>query len=346
MKLLFEVLGDQVELAREEIAGLMEVMSIVHSTPIRENLLLGIEVEDFDDVALSILRGRLGLTRTVGDLVAGPCETPHHLLKEVEKIDLPGQGSFAVRDKRRMGGYQEISGGELAGQIGALVQKASGLRVDLETPDSVLDLFMSEKLYLSRRLTKIERSPMQNRRAQFRKYFSPVSLHPKFARACINVTRSKSNMLDPFCGTGGFLIEGGLIGLTVYGSDMDPHMVKGSEENLDELNIEKRHLIEADVGEYTKWKRHDHFPAGGFDTAITDPPYGRAANTAGEKIEHIYARAFTSLKELIKPGGYLLILLPEEAYADLAREHFRRVEIYPQRVHGSLTRHYCLFKNE
>jgi len=346
MKLLFEVLGDQVDLAREEITGLMEVIDIAHSTFIRENLLLGIEVENFDDVALGILRDRLGLTRTVGKLVAGPCEAPHQLLKELEKVDLAGQGSFAVRAKRRMGGYQEISGGALAGQVGAWVQKTFGLRVDLETPDSVLDLFMSEKLYLSRRLAKIERSPMQNRRAQFRKYFSPVSLHPKFARACINVTRSKSNMLDPFCGTGGFLIEGGLMGLTVYGSDMDPHMVKGSKENLSEFNIEKCHLIGADVGEYAKWERHDYFPAGGFDAAITDPPYGRSANTAGEKIEHIYARAFASLKELIKPGGYLLIVLPEEANAHLAQEHFGRVEIYPQRVHGSLTRHYCLFENE
>lgn len=346
MKLLFEVLGDLVDLAREEIAGLMEVMGIEYSTFIRENLLLGIEVENFDGVALSLLQDRLGLTRTIGELVTGPCETPQQLLRELGEFRLGGKGSFAVRSRRRVGGFQEINGVELAGRVGASIQRASELSVDLKNPDDTLDLFMSEKLYLSRRLVEIERASMQDRRAHFRRHFSPVSLHPKFARACINITRSKRNVLDPFCGTGGFLIEGGLMGLTVYGSDMDPHMVKGSRENLGQFNIEKRHLLRADVGECAKWKAHDHFPYGGFDAIVADPPYGRSSNTAGEKIRDIYARAFASLNELIKPGGYLLLILPEAEDAELARGHFENVGIYPQHVHGSLTRHYCLFRDK
>jgi tRNA (guanine10-N2)-dimethyltransferase len=345
MKLLFEILGDLVDLAREEITGLMEVMDIEYSTFIQDNLLLGIEVEEFDAAALHTLQNRLGLTRTVGALVAGPCETPQLLLGELGEFKLDGKGSFAVRAKRRVGGYQEINGVELAGQVGALVQKASGLRVDLKNPDDILDLFMAERLYLSRRLTQIERSPLQNRRAHFRKHFSPVSLHPKFARACINITRSKNNMLDPFCGTGGFLIEGGLMGLTIYGSDMDPEMVKSSKGNLGQLNIGKHYITKADVGECAKWKENEHYPDGGFDAIVADPPYGRSSNTAGEKIRDIYARAFASLEEIIKPGGYLLLILPEEEDAKLAQGHFENVGIYPQHVHGSLTRHYCLFRN-
>ena len=57
-------------------------------------------------------------------------------------------------------------------------------------------------------------------------------------------------------------------------------------------------------------------------------------------------RQSVSLKEIIKPGGYLLIILPQEEDAKLAQGHFEDVGIYPQHVHGTLTRYYCLLKNK
>jgi SAM-dependent methyltransferase len=59
-------------------------------------------------------------------------------------------------------------------------------------------------------------------------------LPPKLAQMLINlagVTRG-SALYDPFCGTGTVLIEAGLLGYTVLGSDLDPRMVAAAEANL------------------------------------------------------------------------------------------------------------------
>lgn len=66
-------------------------------------------------------------------------------------------------------------------------------------------------------------------------------LPPKLAQTMINLARGACqlvrpvNLLDPFCGTGVVLQEAGLMGLTTYGSDNNPRMIKYTQTNLDWL---------------------------------------------------------------------------------------------------------------
>lgn len=66
-------------------------------------------------------------------------------------------------------------------------------------------------------------------------------LPPKLAQTMINLARGAcqltrpTNLLDPFCGTGVILQEAGLMGLTTYGSDNNPRMIKYTQTNLDWL---------------------------------------------------------------------------------------------------------------
>ena len=56
---------------------------------------------------------------------------------------------------------------------------------------------------------------------------------PRMARTLVNIAGYNRGdiMLDPFCGTGGILIEAHLLGARVIGSDFDPLMVLGSRQN-------------------------------------------------------------------------------------------------------------------
>ena len=60
------------------------------------------------------------------------------------------------------------------------------------------------------------------------------------ARAMINVAGIKNDeiLLDPFCGTGGILIEGADMNLNIIGQDVDVKMVDASLKNLAHFGLE------------------------------------------------------------------------------------------------------------
>jgi tRNA (guanine10-N2)-dimethyltransferase len=332
-------------MAKEEVAGLMEVLGVTFTPVFEDHLLYGLEVQGLTEKGMKAMGNRLGLTRTVGELIAGPMDDAEKVQTELQKkeLEIP-KGSFAVRPKRFKSWFEDVNATELAGELGGSVKDSTGSPVNLDNPDTTLDLFLSQNLYLSKRILNIERGSLEDRRPHLREHFSPISLHPKFARACINMARCGDNFLDPFCGTGGFLIEGGLMGLSVYGSDVDEDMLQGAEENLKQFGTDDYHLQTLDVGDCKEWREHSHFPKEGFDAVVADPPYGRSSSTAGEEIRSIYSRAFDSLGEIIRPGGHLMIILPREEDIELAKGRFELKATFEQYVHGSLTRYYCLMK--
>jgi tRNA (guanine10-N2)-dimethyltransferase len=62
-------------------------------------------------------------------------------------------------------------------------------------------------------------------------------LPPKLAQIIINLAAGQAaphelTVLDPFCGTGVILQEAGLMGMKVYGTDLEPRMLDYSEKNL------------------------------------------------------------------------------------------------------------------
>jgi tRNA (guanine10-N2)-dimethyltransferase len=142
-------------------------------------------------------------------------------------------------------------------------------------------------------------------------------------------------VLDPFCGTGGVLLEAAAIGLRPIGLDRDRRMVLGCHSSLRDARVEDR-LGMADAGRLP-------LRAGSVHGIATDPPYGRAASTRGEPIKSLYRRAFRAFRELLPTGAHAAIVLPNEAMIDMASEHLERVETHALRVHRSLVRHFCVF---
>ena len=74
-----------------------------------------------------------------------------------------------------------------------------------------------------------ERAPLK------KPFFLPGVLMPRIARAVVNMTQINDGIiLDPFAGTGGILVEAGLISpaIHVVGCDIQEKMVRGSCKNL------------------------------------------------------------------------------------------------------------------
>ena len=110
----------------------------------------------------------------------------------------------------------------------------------------------------------------ESRKSHLRPFPHPSSLHPKVARALVNLTGIKEReiLLDPFCGTGGFLIESGLMGIKSIGYDINKIMINGCIENLKHFKIRNCKIKAKNAVEI----------ADRFDYAVTDLPYGLNSN--------------------------------------------------------------------
>jgi tRNA (guanine10-N2)-dimethyltransferase len=154
-------------------------------------------------------------------------------------------------------------------------------------------------------------------------------------------------VLDPFCGTGGILMEAGLMGMRVVGGDLEEKMIDGTKSNLDFVGVEEPLLFNGDVGDLPVWLKGSQDVI--VDSVATDPPYGRATRTFGEKIGGIYERAFEAMAEILVKGRYMAMTLPEvdmpwlDEVEDLG---FWPCGHYPYRVHKSLTRNFLVFRRE
>ena len=276
-----------------------------------------------------ILADRLALSHYVNEhIVAGTFE---EILSAAEKIELAGS-TFMVRAPAKGGKSARHS---VERKVG-LVMGGSG-KVDLIKPDVVFRVHEGQRWHLSRVLCKIDRRDFEKRRTANRPFKKPVSLHPRLARALVNLTRvtPAETLLDPFCGTGGILLEASMVGANVVGSDIDAAMVAGSRRTFDHFNREGR-FIRADVGEIPSLVRS-------VEAVATDPPYGRSSSTRKEPIESLYLRAFETFSKVLKYGGRAAVCLPDRRYARLAGSGLRLEEEHAVRVHGSLTRHFMVF---
>ena len=138
-------------------------------------------------------------------------------------------------------------------------------------------------------------------------------------------------MLDPFCGTGGFLVEAGLVGCRIVGFDVKRRMVRGSLRNLRHYGIRFEGLLMADAR---------YPPIGNVDCIVTDPPYGRSATTMGREIGEIVRDFLSMSKSCISKGKRICMAAPTNVkIGKMSKElGFRLVESHSVYVHRSLTR--------
>ncbi|MBN2600081.1 MAG: methyltransferase domain-containing protein, partial [Candidatus Thermoplasmatota archaeon] len=193
--------------------------------------------------------------------------------------------------------------------------------------------------YITIKKAEVNTSSFQQRRGHLRPFLSPITLHPKLARALVNLSCIKKDelLLDPFCGTGGILIEAELLGMTVIGSDIEKKMIQGCQKNLEYYNLKNYQLFCADIGEI---KKH----VSSVDAVVTDFPYAKATTTKGEHLTKLYKRSFEHIAKLLKKNRYAVIGLSHYEMVAIGQDYLSLVDVFPIRAHRSLTRHFAVYR--
>ncbi len=166
-----------------------------------------------------------------------------------------------------------------------------------------------------------------------RPFFQPGSMDPLLARALVNIAGAGPDqvLVDPMCGTGGVLIEGGLVGASVLGVDAQAKMVRGAARNLDEALPAER-VLGTVRGDATSLPLVD----GAADAVVFDAPYGRQSKIANLDLAELVGGALAEARRLAPRA----VVVADRSWETEARKAGWSVEArFHRRVHRSLTRH-------
>ncbi len=201
-------------------------------------------------------------------------------------------------------------------------------KVDLEHAKTRIDfLCHGGKIFVGLLLFE-NAEDFTSRRPHLRPGFHPTSLQPKLARALINLAKVRKGgaIADPFCGTGGILLEAALLGYKVVGSDFSDEMVGFCRTNFEHFGFKGWKCFKADA---TAVKI-------GADAVICDPPYGRCASLGKFGRMKLYKDFLDNAYRQLKKGSRVVIMFPNEIKV---KGKFKIIVEVNHYMHHSLTRH-------
>ena len=166
--------------------------------------------------------------------------------------------------------------------------------VDLKNPKNKIFFVFANKVFCCKLLWE-NKEDFEARKTHNRPEAHPTSLHPKLARALVNLSGS-DDILDPFCGSGGILIEAGLMGLKVRGSDLDQIMLNKAMINFDYFGIKDYSLEKKDATKLNE----------SVGAIVTDLPYGK-----NSKLDNMKKTYLEFLKNAEKITRKVVVVFPD-----------------------------------
>jgi len=207
---------------------------------------------------------------------------------------------YCVRVKNL--GKRKLSETKMADFVWSKVKNPA---VNLDNPRTLIYfVYTGLHVYVVEVIWKLTSGRFANRAPHMRPGFHPASLKPELARLMVNLSCAKKEILDPFCGAGSILIEGGLCGLRVIGIDFDPKMLELAKRNLNFYKIKNYRLIH---GDGTKFKFK-------VESIVTDLPYGRSTRKS-ENLVDLYKKFLKNALE--RCLGRLVFMVPHYVKIDL-----------------------------
>jgi tRNA (guanine10-N2)-dimethyltransferase len=328
-------------LPRAEIEAVLKAEGVPFRIKTQYGGLLILDVPDERLKSLKIIGKRFSYTHEVCKLLI---ETDKiHLKTEIQNFPWKDviTKDFAVRVKR-MDKNDKFDTTEVEIEMGGIINNmVEDVNVNLKDPSSFMRIiFIDGKILVTERLFKVDKKHFYNLKPHKRPFFYPGSMSPKLARCMVNLTGVTAGdlVLDPFCGTGGILIEAGIMGAQVVGTDIDERMVEGTIKNLEYCGVNDYEIFQGDARNIKLKNR--------VNAIATDPPYGISASTGGEESHNLYAQSLITLEEILMDDGRLCMATPH--YMDIQglvnSTNFEIIEQHHIRMHKSLTRVISILK--
>lgn len=333
--LFFLLSGENETLPQAEVKAILAAENITHRE--LQNFPQILRLETTYDAAEAVER-RAAMTRTCCDELYSCEPIPCGILREMREVSLDrfvnSQESFAVRIRRVKGAVKDLSSQNLERKLGReILNRVDGMKVSLRDPDRIFFGVITEDRFLfGMKLSEVV-SRFSERRPRKRPFFHPSAMQAKLARCMVNLAQPKRGdlLMDPFCGTGSFLIEAGLIGCRVLGFDVNRQMVRGSLENLQFFGVESGSAVVADA---------KNPPTVEVDCVVTDPPYGRSASTMGYSSKQVIRDFLFPFAARSAPGQRICMAAPVDVNLRKISEDcgFNNLQSHFVYVHRSLTR--------
>ncbi|MFT4282813.1 MAG: TRM11 family SAM-dependent methyltransferase [Candidatus Woesearchaeota archaeon] len=150
--------------------------------------------------------------------------------------------------------------------------KQQGNKVSITNPDNKI-VIKNEKVL---KLIWENKEDFKSRKSHLRIKNKPLGINPKIARAMINIA-NEENITDPFCGTGGIILEGLIVNKKMTGIDIDPEMINITKKEIEKINKEDKTILKVANSTNIKIKTN---------AIVTDIPYGKNSKTTNTQ-EHI-----------------------------------------------------------
>jgi len=311
MKLIFELSGEHPKIPFCEIECVGELLECAEQVAVAE-CPIPAETE------------RLAMTHAVMEYL-GECRAERASFESLLKsLNITTDKTFAGRVKKISGTAIRDTQLDLERCIGSHIIGC----VRLDSPEEEYRaVFSGDRCFFGRVLYRIDRGGFEYRNPMRRAFFHPGVMMPIMARTLVNLSLIKRGelLLDPFCGTGGILLEGRILGCRVIGSDMDRFMLMGCRENLPGAEV-----MCADATELP-------LPDGSADAVATDLPYGQSVCIRAESMNKLYNDSLAEIRRVLKPGGRAVVVTHVDI-RETAGVHFDIIQFHEQRVHKSLTR--------
>ncbi len=341
-KLFFLLSGEHETLPFAELKAVLEVKEVVYEElqTLPQVLRLNTTID-----AAETVKERAALTRVCCRELFCCQSSFTEIVKTMQSTSLDtvlhADESFVVRVRRVGEAARNLIRMDLERKLGELIlNKVKGSKVSLKHPQKTFFGAITENSFvLGLKLAEISPTPFIQRRPRKRPFFHPSAMPAKLARCMVNLAKPRKNdlFLDPFCGTGSFLIEAGLLGCRVLGFDAKKYMVRGSLRNLKFFNIKSEGVAVADA------KR---LPLTKVDCIVTDPPYGRSASTMGYTTKQILQDYLTTCNDKIAKRQRICIAAPKTVNISEMAETlgFKHVQSHFVYVHRSLTREIAILE--
>jgi tRNA (guanine10-N2)-dimethyltransferase len=269
----------------------------------------------------------LAYTRAVSRLVGRTDASIPGARAVVEATEeVTGTVAVHARDVRKSAGVDTQAAERELGR--ALV--AAGGEVDLDSPDNVLRAAFADDVCLVGWQVATREGGYGARRPTERPFFQPGGMDPLDARALVNVAgaRPGARLLDPMCGTGGTLIEAGLVGAEVVGVDAQAKMVRGARENC-------RAYLDGAVGLARGDATALPLADGSCNAVVFDAPYGRQSKVVGDLADLVSG----ALREARRVAPRAVVVADESLEPAAEAAGWTVETRHERRVHRSLVRH-------